>query len=247
MTQYGSPQGAWGQQAGYTDTAQYGATATAVQQSFITKVFGWMTLGLLLSGSVAYLLGSSGFYPQGGMFWLVALGTIGLSIGLSAGINKMSAGTATTLFVIYSILMGVFLSVIFVVYQLGTIYAAFFSTAGMFGVMALIGATTKRDLTRFGSFLMMALIGVFIATFVGMFWANSVITFIWLYVGLLVFLGLTVYEVWVIKKSAGYAQSLSAGGQRKMAIVAALSLYLSFINIFVRMLAILGGGGGGRN
>ncbi len=217
----------------------YGTAAQSVESAFLTKVYGWMTLGLAVTGVTAFLMRSVAI--PAGLFYLLIFGELGLVFAISLGINRMQAGTATALFILYSGLTGVTLSVLLRLYDVGTIFAAFFVSAGMFAAMALWGWVTKRDLTKFGSFLFMALIGVVIASVVGIFWSPPFITFIWLYVGLFVFLGLTVYEVWQLRRMAAGAVAMGAEGERKVAIIGALGLYLNFINIFIRMLSILGG------
>ncbi len=201
----------------------------------MAKVYGWMTLALAITGVVAFAL--QGKVPNE-LVMPLFLVQIGLVIAIAWGMRRISAGAATALFIIYAALMGVTMSVIFTVYTTGDIAAAFFATGGTFGVMSLIGWVTKRDLTKFGGFLLFALIGVVIATVVGIFIQAAIITFIWLYVGLLVFMGLTVYETWLLKKTAAAAVAGGAATERKFAILGALSLYLNFINIFIRMLAI---------
>lgn len=237
---YPQPTGMQSPRGGRPASRQTIVEAGLVEQRFIVKVYGWMTLALVITGAVAFLLRDSAASLAPYTLWIF-LGQIGLVLAISFGLQRMRAGTATALFVIYAITMGVTLAVIFAAYDLGTIWSAFLASAGMFAAMAVIGWVTKRDLTKFGMFLFMALIGVVIASIVGIFVASSIITFIWLYVGLLVFLGLTVYETWLIKKTAADATAAGAEVERKFSIIFALALYLNFINIFIRLLAIIGG------
>lgn len=199
-----------------------------------------MAIGLGITGVLAFLTANSGIRPSNGALVALTFLQLGLVIGISFGINRISATVATGLFLAYSALMGIWLSYVFIYYSLGTLAAAFFTTGGTFLAMAVIGWTTKKDLTKFGGFLLMALIGLVIATLVGIFWNFPGRTFVVMYVGLFIFLGLTIYQVWAIKHGAETA--IAAGGEteQKAAIIGALGLYLNFINIFIRILAIFG-------
>ena len=165
---------------------------------------------------------------------------LGLVIGISWGINKMAAATATALFALYAALNGVTLGYIFVVYTLPAITGAFLTTAATFAVMAIIGTVTRRDLSKLGSILFMALIGLILASLVNLFLQNSMFGWIVTYAGVLIFVGLTAYDAQKIKRLY-----LQMGGEmeinRKLSVLGALTLYLDFINLFLMLLRIFGG------
>ena len=171
--------------------------------------------------------------------WGLIIAEFGLVMAISWGINKLSLTTATLLFVLYSVINGATLSLIFVAYSIGTISTVFFITAGTFAVMAFIGYVTKTDLTKLGKILFMALIGLVIATIVNIFVKSSGLDLILSYVGVLVFVGLTAYDTQKIKQMLWQAGNLSEGAQ-KIALLGALSLYLDFINLFLYLLRIFG-------
>lgn len=220
------------------------AEREAVFQSFLSKVFAWMFVGLGVSGVIAFWFrdNMAERIAQGNLspwiMWGLPIAQIVAVLALSFGIRRISASTATILYIGYAALTGLTFAWIFALYELSTIWAAFIASAGMFGAMALIGYTTKKDLTKFGMILIMALIGSLIAGLVTMFFAPGISNFIWIWGMLVIFLGLTVYDVWRMKRQfvSGQDDELV----RKATIIGALSLYLDFINIFIRMLAILG-------
>lgn len=215
-----------------------------VQRTFIVKVFGWMMVGLLLTGSAAlltvssqavleFIFGTTFVYPG------LILAQLGMVIWLTARVAKMSAMTATLIFLGYSLLTGLTLSVVFLAYTHASITSTFFVTAGTFGVMYLYGSVTKRDLTGVGSFMMMGLFGMIIASIVNMFLHNETIYWITTYIGIFIFVGLTAYDAQQIKAMSAVALSGSENEQ-KGAIIGALRLYLDFINLFLLLLRILG-------
>lgn len=215
----------------------------AAQQDFITKVYGWMSLALVITGITAYLTATSQavlefIFGIPYMFMGLLIGEVLLVIGLSAMINKMSATTATFLFVLYSVVNGLTLSVIFLVYTQGSISLTFFVTALTFGVMSAYGYFTKKDLTSWGSLLMMALVGLVIASIFNLFMKNEILYWITTYAGILIFVGLTAYDTQKIKNM----NMIGADGEtsRKGAIMGALTLYLDFINLFLLLLRLLG-------
>lgn len=215
----------------------------AEQQDFITKVYGWMSLALVITGITAYLTATSQavlefIFGIPYMFMGLLIGEVLLVIGLSAMINKMSATTATFLFVLYSVVNGLTLSVIFLVYTQGSISLTFFVTALTFGVMSAYGYFTKKDLTSWGSLLMMALVGLVIASIFNLFMKNEILYWITTYAGILIFVGLTAYDTQKIKNM----NMIGADGEtsRKGAIMGALTLYLDFINLFLLLLRLLG-------
>ena len=208
------------------------------------KVYLWMTLALVITGFTAYYVASSetlitAIMTNQILFWGLVIGELALVFGLSAAINKLSLTTATLMFVLYSVINGVTLSFIFLVYTYSSITNVFFITAGTFAVMALFGYFTKTDLTSIGKILMMALIGIIIATIVNFFTKSEGLAVILNYLGVLVFVGLTAYDSQKIKQML--LTALDAGeGAQKLALLGALSLYLDFINLFLYLLRIFG-------
>jgi FtsH-binding integral membrane protein len=173
------------------------------------------------------------------LFWGLVIAELGLVIGLSAAINKLSLTTATLMFVLYSLINGATMSFIFLAYTASSVTNVFLITAGTFAAMAAFGYFTKTDLTSLGKILMMALIGVIIATIVNIFTKSEGLTVILNYVGVLVFVGLTAYDSQKIKQMLQTALDASESSQ-KIALLGALSLYLDFINLFLYLLRILG-------
>ena len=171
--------------------------------------------------------------------WGLVIAEFALVIGISAAINRLSLSTATLMFVAYSVINGAMLSSIFMIYTAASIASVFFITAATFAVMALIGYTTKTDLTSVGKLLFMALIGLVIATIVNMFIGSSTMTMICSYVGVLIFVGLTAYDSQKIKNMLMQAPDAGESSQ-KLALLGALTLYLDFINLFIYLLRIFG-------
>jgi FtsH-binding integral membrane protein len=210
-------------------------------RDYMLRVYNFMASGLALTGIVAYVAASSGFYMQIAhtpLMWVVMLAPLGLVFWLSAGINRMSAGTAQLLFWVYAALMGLSLGGIFLVYTGASIARVFFITGGTFAAMSLYGYTTRRDLSQFGSFLMMGLIGIVIASLVNMFIGSSALQFAISVIGVLVFVGLTAWDTQAIKEM--YVASDDGQIAGKKAIMGALRLYLDFINLFMMLLQLFG-------
>ena len=212
--------------------------------ALMRKVYVWMTLALIITGITAYGVATSpGLLMAIMTNKMLLLGIIvaefALVIGLSAAIHKMSLATATLMFVVYSVLNGLMLSSIFVVFTMSSIAQVFFITAGTFAVMAFVGYTTKKDLTSMGKMLFMALIGLIIATVVNMFMRSSGLDLIISYVGVLVFVGLTAYDSQKIKQMLIDAEDTGETTQ-KLALLGSLTLYLDFINLFLYLLRIFG-------
>ena len=209
------------------------------------KVYVWMTFALAITGICAYGVASSpgiinALYSNQAIMWGIVIAELALVFGISAAINRISLTTATMLFVLYSALNGVMLSSIFMAYTTTSIASVFFITAGTFAVMAFIGYTTKTDLTSMGKILMMALIGMIIASLVNVFLVKSTgFDLILSYVGVLVFVGLTAYDSQKIKQMLLEAPDAGETAQ-KVALLGALSLYLDFINLFIYLLRIFG-------
>ena len=218
-----------------------------VSQAFpvlMRKVYVWMTLALVITGFTAYGVANSpgvlqAIYTNPVIFWGLIIAEFALVIGVSAAINRLSLTTATLMFVLYSVINGAMLSSIFLVYTQSSITTVFFITAATFGAMALVGYTTKTDLTTMGKYLFMALIGLIIATLVNLFLKSSGMTMILSYVGVLIFVGLTAYDSQKIKEMLLQAPDAGEGAQ-KLALLGALTLYLDFINLFIYLLRIFG-------
>lgn len=210
------------------------------------KVFTWMFVALGITALTAWFFASSGMirllYTETGMSglgWIVMFSPFIMILAMSIGLNKMSTSTLTLLFVVYSILMGMSLSYIFLLYSGATLTKTFLITSGMFGAMAIAGYTTNLDLSRFGSILFMALIGLVLASVVCLFTHSTRAEWIISIFGVLIFAGLTAWDVNSIRRMSSYigAESESI---RKMAIYCALSLYLDFINLFLYLLRFFG-------
>ena len=214
--------------------------------SFVRSVYNWMAIGLALTGFVAYYVSNSQsmqhiIFGNPIVFYGLIIGELAMVFYLSARVNKMQASTATALFVLYAALNGATLSAVFLAYTKSSIASTFFVCAGTFVAASVYGWTTKKDLTSFGSFLFMGLIGIIIASVVNLFLKSSGMTMIISYIGVLLFTGLTVYDTQRLKNMAlAQPADLEAGVVRKGAIMGALSLYLDFINLFLMLLRIMG-------
>jgi len=213
------------------------------QQSVLTRVYAWMTAGLLTTGAIAMTVANSS--ALAGMiignpiiFFGLMIAEIAMVWVLSANLMRLAPAVATGMFLGYAALNGLTLSVIFLAYTRASIASTFFITAGTFATMSLIGYTTKRDLTQLGGMLFMALIGLIIASVVNMFVASSALAWVISYVGVLIFVGLTAYDTQKIKRMI--AEVRGEDGEQRVAIYGALNLYLDFINLFLYMLRILG-------
>ena len=215
---------------------------------FIRSVYNWMAIGLALTGFTAYYVSNTpalvqAIFGNQLLFFGLIIGELAMVFYISARIQKIQASTATALFVVYSILNGATLSFVFLVYTASSITSTFFICAGTFVACSVYGWTTKRDLTSIGGFLTMGLIGIIIASVVNMFFRNSAMSMIISYIGVIVFVGLTAYDTQHLKTMAlNQPEGLEAGVIRKGAIMGALKLYLDFINLFLMLLRIFGGG-----
>lgn len=214
---------------------------SGVFSALMRKVYTWMTLALVITGVTAYGVAASPtlFMSLHKMMWGLIIAELVLVFALSGAINRLSLGTATLMFIVYSVLNGAMLSSIFVVYTMTSIAKVFFITAGTFGAMAVYGYTTKKDLTSMGKILFMALIGLIIATVVNMFLKSSGFDYILSYVGVAIFTGLTAWDTQKIKHMLQTQYDMSEGAQ-KLALIGALTLYLDFINLFLYLLRIFG-------
>lgn len=214
------------------------------QRNFIRKVFGWMTLGLFITtvGSFVMLFNPAlmnAMMARPWTFIILLFAEIGLVVFLSAAINRLSPAMAGVSFIVYAGLNGVTLSVIFLVYELSSIFETFLICALMFAAMTIFGYTTKRDLTSFGSLLFMGLIGVVLAGLLNLFISSSGLYWVVTIVGILVFVGLIAYDT---QKLKNMSLTVSADGEAesKASIIGALALYLDFINLFLLLLRIFG-------
>ena len=224
-------------------------------RAYMLKVYNYMATGILLTGIIALLTfkmsvvtDSSGSIVgltqmgnaiyMSGLKWLVMLAPLGIVFYMSFGINKMSAAKAQTTFWIFAALMGLSLSSILLVYTGMSITRVFFICSATFGAMSIYGYTTKRDLTKLGSFLMMGLIGIIIASIVNIFMKSSMMYFVISILGVLIFVGLTAYDTQKIKNM--YSASDTGELIGKKAVMGALTLYLDFINLFIMLLRLFG-------
>jgi FtsH-binding integral membrane protein len=210
-------------------------------RDYMLRIYNYMASGLALTGIVAYLFAASGWYLQVArtpLIWLIILAPLGLVMLLSFGINRMSAAAAQGVFWLYAGLMGLSMSSIFIVYTHTSIARVFFITAGTFAAMSLYGYTTKRDLSQFGSFLFMGLIGIIIASVVNIFLASPALYWLISVIGVIVFVGLTAYDTQSIKEM--YFEGDGAEIAGKKAVMGALRLYLDFINLFMMLLRLMG-------
>ncbi len=224
-------------------------------RAYMLKVYNYMATGVLLTGIVALIsfkisvvtdasgaiisfteFGNALFFS--GFKWLVMLAPLGIVFYMSFGINKMSSSKAQTVFWIFAALMGLSLSWILLLYTGKSVARVFFITSATFGAMSLYGYTTKRDLTKLGSFLMMGLIGIIIASLINIFMKSSMMYFVISILGVLIFVGLTAYDTQKIKNM--YLASDSGELMGKKAVMGALTLYLDFINLFIMLLRLFG-------
>ncbi len=217
---------------------------SAAFPALMRKVYLWMTMALVITGFTAYGVATSpailsAILMNKMLFFGLIIGEFALVIGLSAAINRLSLSVATLMFVLYSVINGATLSVIFLAYTMSSIANVFFITAGTFAAMAFVGYTTKKDLSGMGKMLMMALIGLIIATVVNLFLRSTGLQLIVSYIGVLVFVGLTAYDTQKIKQMLMMAEDTGETAQ-KIALLGALSLYLDFVNLFLYLLRIFG-------
>ena len=205
------------------------------------RVYSYMAGGLALTGVVAYAAAASGVYQSIAstpLIWLVMLAPLGFVLALSFGVQRMSAATATLLFWIYAAVMGLSLGSVFLVFTGTSIARVFFIPAATYGAMSLYGYTTRTDLSGFGSFLLMGLIGIVIASLVNIFVGSSALQFVISIVGVILFVGLTAYDTQRIKEM--YLESDTGQIAGKKAVLGALALYLDFINLFMMLLQLFG-------
>jgi len=214
------------------------------EQSFITKVYGWMSFALIVTGLVAMVTASSPtmlsiVLENRIVFFILIIAELLLVGYLSAAVRTMSVPAAIVTFILYSALNGLTLSVIFLIYTAGSIASTFFITAGTFGVMSIYGYFTKRDLTTMGNLCTMALLGIIIASVVNIFLHSPAVYWMSTYIGIIIFVGLTAYDTQKIK-NLNIIGNEGTDEDKKEAIMGALTLYLDFINLFLMLLRIFG-------
>jgi len=210
--------------------------------AFLRGVYGWMCIGLIVTALTASFIAGSptvirAIATNRLLFWALILAQLGIVIALSARVQQLAASTASLLFVAYSALTGVTIAFVLLAYTGESVAATFVVTAGMFGAMAAYGTMTRRSLAGFGQFLFMGLIGLVLASLVGLFWQNDGLQFIISFVGVIVFTGLAAYDAQRLKAMALAAPEGATGAYT---IVGALALYLDFINLFLFLLRFMG-------
>ena len=210
--------------------------------AFLSAVYGWMCIGLAITAGTAWMIAQSpaivGAIAQNRLlFWGLMIAQLGIVFYLSARVERLAASTASMLFILYSALTGVTLSFVLLVFTGESVATTFIVTAGMFGGLAVYGTVTKRSLAGLGPMLSMGLIGVVLASVVGIFWQNDALQFVISFVGVIVFTGLTAYDAQRLKEMARTAPQDRIGSY---AIVGALALYLDFINLFLFLLRFTG-------
>jgi uncharacterized protein len=210
--------------------------------AFMRGVYGWMCGGLAVTAVTAWLVSSSpaltaAIFGNRAVFWILAIAQLGIVFTLSARVDRMASGTASLLFIAYSALTGVTFSAILLAYTGESVFTTFLVAAGMFGALATYGTVTRRQLSGLGQFMFMGLIGLVIASIVGIFWHNDGLQFVISFIGVIVFAGLTVYDAQRLRE---LAFATSAGPTSGTTIVGALALYLDFINLFLFLLRFLG-------
>lgn len=211
-------------------------------RAYMLKVYNYMMAGLAITGVVSYFTANSPAMIQAifgtPLQFVVMLAPLAFIMVLSFGVNKLSASAAQGIFWLFAVAMGLSLSSVFLAYQGGSIARVFFITSATFGAMSLYGYTTQRDLSGFGSFLFMGLIGILIASIVNIFLGSSALEFAISIIGVLVFTGLTAYDTQMIKMT--YQEGMDREVENKTAIYGALSLYLDFVNMFLMLLRLFG-------
>ncbi len=228
-----------------TPPSAFGATGVSAERvtAFLRRVYGWMFVGLGITATVALgVAGSPGLvqsiFGNRALFFVLLLAPLGLVFYLSARVDKLAPNTAAALFLLYSALNGVVFASIFLVYSGTSIATTFVVTAGMFGALALYGTVTQRSLAGVGQFVFMGLIGVVLASVVGMFWKSQGLQFVISIVGVIVFTGLTAWDAQRLKVMAATVPEERYGSY---SVVGALALYLDFVNLFLMLLRLFGG------
>lgn len=223
--------------------------AREMSKTFLSSVFSWMFAALAITAIVAYYFGNSAALLSnlinvevGGLTtlgYVVMFAPFAFVLLISFGFNRLSYPTLLFLFLIYSAVMGMSLSFIFLMYTSGSIFSTFIAASGMFGVMSVVGYTTKTDLTKFGSIMMMGLVGIIIASVINFFMQSDTMDYVISFIGVLVFTGLTAYDVQKLK-NIGAGVEMGNSTTSKLVIMGALNLYLDFINLFLMLLRLFG-------
>mgnify|MGYP002519812000 FL=1 len=226
-------------------TAEQERSFSINMPGLMRDVYAWMAIALVITGFTAYTVAGSplllGLVASSKLaMWGLLLATVALVWHLSAAVGRMSLKKVTAMFLVYSLLNGLTLASIFVVYTMTSIASVFFITAGTFGVMSVYGYVTKADLTKMGNICLMGLMGLIVATLVNLFFDNTLLQTIIAYAGILIFVGLTAYDTKRIRELAMTYNARATDEGQKVAIMGALTLYLDFINLFLYMLRIFG-------
>lgn len=236
------------------DSTSPGRSQGAVSKKFMSNVFAWMFVALGISTAFAFLFSANGelmrymfSVTERGMKlnmlgWLVMLAPLGFALTMSIGFNRLSAQALTALFLAYAAVNGISFSFILLAYTATSVMATFATAAAMFGIMAVMGYTTDKDLTKFGSLLMMGLVGLVVATMINWFMHSEALSYLISFVGVAVFTGLTAYDVQKLKRiGAGLEfNNVSASDTRKLSLMGAFNLYLDFVNLFLMLLRLFG-------
>ncbi len=210
--------------------------------AFLRAVYGWMCAGLAITAATAWFIAGSpalvtAIAANRVLFWALVIAQLGIVFVLSARVQRLAPSTASLLFIVYSALTGLTISFVFLAFTNESVATTFLVTAGMFGALAMYGTVTRRSLAGFGQFLFMGLIGLVLASIVGMFWQSSGLQFVISFIGVIVFTGLAAYDAQRLK---AMALAMPEGETGSYAIVGALALYLDFINLFLFLLRFIG-------
>lgn len=226
--------------AGYTPNGSIIEQSGSRVQTYMSHVYGWMTVGLLLTAMIAWFASTNVQLMRVlyNIMWVLLIAELGLVFVISGLINRLSGAAATTLFMLYSVLNGCTFSIYFLVYTSSSIASVFFITAGMFGALAFYGYTTKRDLSGLGRFLFMGLVGIIIASIVNIFLQSEPLMWAVTYIGVFVFAGLTAYDTQKLKELGENISQDDQNEFRRFVILGALTLYLDFVNLFIMLLRI---------
>lgn len=237
------------QNKGFGQTYDQNIQTGTLAKTFMSRVFAWMFIALAGTALTAYVFASSPSLmalmtsASGGMSilgWVVMLAPLGFVFYMSSRFQTMSRNSMVMLFIIFSVLMGMSLSFVLLIYTSASVFSTFVVTSGTFGLMALVGYTTKTDLTKFGSILMMGLVGIILASIVNFFMQSGTMEYVISILGVLIFTGLTAYDVQKLKNIGMAIGPYSGAEAEKLAIMGALTLYLDFINLFLFLLRFLG-------
>jgi FtsH-binding integral membrane protein len=234
---------------GFPQINQPQATDQPIARTFMAGVFSWMGVALLISAVTAYVFGTDMSYMSylinaetggmSGLGYVVMFAPLGFVLLMSFGFNRLSATALSALFLVYSVIMGISLSFIFLIYTQTSIFQIFLVSAAMFGVMGVVGYTTKTDLTKMGNILFMALIGIIIAGLVNLFLKSNGLSYMISFLAVIIFTGLTAYDVQKLK-NIGASSEYGTEATAKLSVLGALTLYLDFINLFLALLRLFG-------